>query len=323
MPKTTANHLLKKALQIGNEILWHSRRYDPESNTYYFRNRAYDPTMGRFLQTDPMGYKDSMNLYQGFNMNPINFNDPYGLEPVKKYAGVVADIVNVMNNSPSKLGLKKGQQAIKALLYLGQDEISWKSGFPKPVPATTPHFNYKKGRYIYTKKGGWIDMSHFLFYAGRAYIYKIEKETAKLIEKSNDFTLLPWYIRNSISSQANLNPGGEAMQEGFVQERMDSVIAPHSAYSYEDLPSDKFGVIFALNYFNPNSNLTLAEQISNFLNNVLGATVPTAAPNWNIMPNKDTKNPPTQTNKTTTPIYTSEDVKKLKLFLQWLDSLYK
>jgi RHS repeat-associated protein len=65
---------------IGNEILWHSRRYDPESNTYYFRNRAYDPTMGRFLQTDPMGYQDSMNLYQGFNMNPVNFNDPWGLK---------------------------------------------------------------------------------------------------------------------------------------------------------------------------------------------------------------------------------------------------
>ncbi|MFC2140941.1 RHS repeat domain-containing protein [Acidobacteriota bacterium] len=65
---------------IGNEILWHSRRYDSESHTYYFRNRAYDPTMGRFLQTDPMGYRDSMNLYQGFNMNPLNFNDPWGMK---------------------------------------------------------------------------------------------------------------------------------------------------------------------------------------------------------------------------------------------------
>jgi hypothetical protein len=35
--------------------------------------------MGRFLQTDPMGYQDSLNLYQGFNMNPYNFTDPWGL----------------------------------------------------------------------------------------------------------------------------------------------------------------------------------------------------------------------------------------------------
>jgi hypothetical protein len=36
--------------------------------------------MGRFLQTDPMGYQDSLNLYQAFNMNPVNFTDPLGLD---------------------------------------------------------------------------------------------------------------------------------------------------------------------------------------------------------------------------------------------------
>jgi RHS repeat-associated protein len=64
---------------IGNTLLFHGRRYDAETNLYYFRARYYDPIMGRFLQTDPMGYADSMNLYQGFNMNPYNFVDPLGL----------------------------------------------------------------------------------------------------------------------------------------------------------------------------------------------------------------------------------------------------
>jgi RHS repeat-associated protein len=65
---------------IGNNILFHGREYDDELNLYYFRARYYDPIMGRFLQTDPMGYTDSMNLYQGFNMNPMNFLDPLGTE---------------------------------------------------------------------------------------------------------------------------------------------------------------------------------------------------------------------------------------------------
>jgi RHS repeat-associated protein len=64
---------------IGNNILFHGREYDTELNLYYFRARYYCPIMGRFLQTDPMGYQDSLNLYQGFNMNPYNFADPWGL----------------------------------------------------------------------------------------------------------------------------------------------------------------------------------------------------------------------------------------------------
>ena len=43
--------------------------------------------MGRFLQVDPKGYQDSLNLYQGFGMNPVNFLDPFGeeLRPIKLF----------------------------------------------------------------------------------------------------------------------------------------------------------------------------------------------------------------------------------------------
>jgi RHS repeat-associated protein len=63
---------------IGNNYLFQGREYDKETNLYYYRARYYDPIMGRFLQTDPMGYQDSMNLYQAFNMNGVNFLDPVG-----------------------------------------------------------------------------------------------------------------------------------------------------------------------------------------------------------------------------------------------------
>jgi RHS repeat-associated protein len=64
--------------RIGNNYLYHGREYEPEVGLYYYRNRYYIPRIGRFLQPDPMGYEDSMNLYQAFNMNPINFTDPFG-----------------------------------------------------------------------------------------------------------------------------------------------------------------------------------------------------------------------------------------------------
>ena len=132
---------------------------------------------------------------------------------------------------------------------------------------------------------------------------------------------MPRISKAQTVNTAYQDPAGEALQEGFIQEKVDSYLAKHSAYSYEDLPSDKYGVIFALKYFNPCSNSTLAEQIANFLNNELGATAPTAAPNWNSMPYATSKTPPSRTNKTTTPVYTQEEIQKINQFLKWIESL--
>ena len=78
---------------IGNNYLYHGRRYDPETNLYYYRARYYDPITGRFLSTDPMGYQDSMNLYQAFNMNGVNYVDPMGLWS-ENYMGIVGTKVH-------------------------------------------------------------------------------------------------------------------------------------------------------------------------------------------------------------------------------------
>lgn len=66
----------------GNPWMWTGHRYDAAVGLYHFLFRTYSPTLGRWLQRDPIEYEGgSINLYEYVASDPLMWTDQLGLEP--------------------------------------------------------------------------------------------------------------------------------------------------------------------------------------------------------------------------------------------------
>ncbi len=183
----------------------------------------------------------------------MNKLDPGGNDVVLAQVGTVEEFAILLNYTPSGAGLMPHGGASAKLQSFR--ETAGLFGWYLP---TDNYPSKAEARYIYTEQTGWMDMSHFLFYAGRA-------------------------LSNREDGMSEQDAFADAAKDGMTQEQYDSVFARHSAFSYEDLPSDYHGAKFGAMVFNEDSSQTMADQIATYLRG-LGATDPGSPPNYDKLP---------------------------------------
>jgi RHS repeat-associated protein len=92
----SATYVQLAAAIVGNWFLFTGREYDFETGYYYYRSRTYDPGTGTFLQEDPLGEHDGLNVVAYVHANPVNLSDPYGTDGI---GDVIQSIMDFINNN--------------------------------------------------------------------------------------------------------------------------------------------------------------------------------------------------------------------------------
>jgi RHS repeat-associated protein len=67
-----------------------ARESDLESGLNFYRTRYYDPSVGRFIQQDLIGFSGGTNFYAYVGNNPVYFVDPLGLDALDSAANYAA-----------------------------------------------------------------------------------------------------------------------------------------------------------------------------------------------------------------------------------------
>ena len=105
------NQVVTTGNPTNNTLTYTGREIDPDTGLYYYRVRPYDPTTGTFITEDPMGFAAGVNFYQYAGNNPINANDPYGMDHMF-YGRCLYSVVGVGQAPGGALGFKPPNDSV-------------------------------------------------------------------------------------------------------------------------------------------------------------------------------------------------------------------
>lgn len=95
---------------------------------WHYKARTYSPTMGRFMQTDPIDYDDGLNWYNYVGSDPVNATDPSGLACNDGYANSYCDPSYPEDDGPPIDVCSSSRRICDFAKFSGRWALFWPSG---------------------------------------------------------------------------------------------------------------------------------------------------------------------------------------------------
>lgn len=110
----------------------------PELGLYHYKARLYSPTLGRFLQTDPIGYADGVNWYNYVGGDPVNGRDPSGLAIQLIWNCSIGSGAPTTTTVTGDILVSGGRETCRPTYLDLPDPYQTSAGLPSPSQGTSP-----------------------------------------------------------------------------------------------------------------------------------------------------------------------------------------
>jgi RHS repeat-associated protein len=205
-------------------------RLDTTTNLYYFRNRDYSPSLARWLEPDPIGYVDGLNVYQYEKGSPNRFRDP---------KGTTVNASQIISPSMAMTRIRMVEFAATAGVRRPGYEPTLMELMMLNREFDPGGFGTGKNGFLYTCRWGFIDLGHFFWSAVKGY-YNDGWDY-------DDGALTEW------------------IEDYFRVTLFGALDFGDSAWTPEDMPSNVLGNLFGQKYRALTAPLTVSQYFRQFL----------------------------------------------------------